>query len=147
MKAVKDLYNKIDVVHVLDAASQSAGVVKTQLIDTAKVSGVAFIINCGAYTVGSGSGVTFKLVEGDTAADASLTDVASGEYQASSLTLCTGTSDDQKSVKVGYLGTKRYVGVNITVSTSSTSCLLACDAIIGVAENEPVTASAAVART
>ena len=147
MKAGKDMYSKLGVVHILDAALESAGTIKSALVDTAGINGVMIIVNTGAYTAGTGTGVTATLVEGDTTADAALTAVSAGDYLIDSGTLCTSASDDQNTKRLVYIGSKRYVGVNITVSTGSTSCLLSADAIVAYPIIEPITAPSAVART
>lgn len=147
MKAGKDLYSKLGLVHLVDAASQSAGVVKSALVDTAGLNGVMIIVNLGAYTAGTGTGVTAKLVEGDTTADGSLTDVAAADYLVDSLTLCTDGNNDCNSKRFVYIGNKRYVGINITVTSGSTSALLSADAIVAYPITEPITAPAATARS
>lgn len=143
----EDIYQTLNIVHILDPASQSAGVVKTALVDTKAVGAVEFLASIGTYLAGTGTGVTWKLVEGDTTADSALTDVNSADYTASSLTLCTSGSDDSNTQKIVYRGSKRYVGANITVTTGSTSALLACVAVCGNNEKVPVSTLAAVTRT
>lgn len=147
MKVAKDLKSKLGVVHVLDAQSASAGTKKTALVDTAGVTGVMFIVNLGAYTAGTGTGVTAKLVEGDTTADTDLTDVASADYLIDSGTLCTDGNDDSNTKRFCYIGSKRYVGLNIVVTTGSTSALVSADAIIAYPTQEPIASKSATART
>jgi hypothetical protein len=147
MKCNKELYNSVGCVHILNPVSASAGVTKTALVDTTGLQGVLFVASIGVYTVGSGTGVTWKLVEGSTSADNALTDVASADYAASSLTLCTDADDDLNTQYIEYKGTAKYVGANITVTTNSTSALISCVAITHNHESEPVTAQTATART
>lgn len=143
---LRDLKNSLAVVHLLDAASQTAGTIKPSLLDTKGFEGAGILINFGAYTIGSGSGVSWKLREGDTTADGSLSDVAAADY-IGTLTGFADNTGDQMSVFVAYKGTKRYITVDIVVSASSTSQLMAVDGLLSAARVNPPTAPAAVART
>ena len=146
MKCAKDCYNDVASVYVLAAQNvSSATTTKTALVNTTGVQGVRFIAICSAYA--GGTGATWKLVEGSATADSGLTDVASTNYAASSLTLCTNGDDDANTQYIEYKGTAKYVGANITVTTNSTSALLSCVAITHHHESEPVTAQTATART
>lgn len=141
MKDAKDLKSKILLVHLLDAASRSAATYKTPLVDMAGYDSCVFVLNVGV----AADDVTWKLVEGDSTADASLTDVAAGEYEGT-LSVCTGNTDDQTTAYLAYKGTKRYVGANITLAGTS---LVSCNALVGHAEKEPITTttSGGTART
>ena len=146
MKCAKDVYNNIDRVYVLAAQNvSSATITKTTLIDTKGLQGVCFAVVCSAYA--GGTGATMKLVEGDATADSGLTDVASTDYEASSLTLCTSGSDDEAVHYVSYKGNKRYVGLNITTTESTSACYLGVIAETFFHENSPITRQTATART
>ena len=147
MNCNKELYNDVGCVHILDPVSASAGTTKTALVDTTGLQGVLFVASVGVYTIGTGTGVTWSLVEGSTAADSALTAVASTDYAASSLTLCTDGDDDLNTEYIEYKGNKKYVGANIVVTADSTSALIACVAITHHHESAPVTAQTATART
>lgn len=143
---LKELKDSIAVVHLLDAQSEAAGTVKPPLLDTAGFEAAGILINFGAYTIGTGSGVSWKLRESDTTADADLTDVAAADY-VGALTGFADNTGDQMSVFVSYKGRKRYVSVDIVVSANSTSQLMSVDGILSSANVNPPTAPASVART
>ncbi len=143
---LRDLKNSLAVVHLLDAQSETAATVKPALLDTKGFEGAGILINFGAYTIGTGSGVSWKLREGDTTADSGLSDVAAADY-IGTLTGFADNTGDQMSVFVAYKGSKRYVTADIVVSANSTSQLMSVDGILSSARVNPPTAPAAVART
>ena len=143
---LRELKDSIAVVHLLDAQSEAAGTVKPSLLDTKGFEAAGILINFGAYTIGTGSGVSWKLREGDTTADSALSDVAAADY-VGTLTGFADNTGDQMSVFVAYKGSKRYVTVDIVVSANSTSQLMGVDGILAAARVNPPTAPAAVART
>jgi hypothetical protein len=134
-----DLHNKITVTHVLDAKAYTAGTTKTSWIDTKGLSSVEFVVNVGVVD----AAVAVTMYECDTTADLSATTVDSSEYLGT-FTAVTGTGDDQLTIRQGYLGTKRYVGLNIVFSGNAVA---SADAICGIADREPVPANTLVART
>jgi hypothetical protein len=134
-----DLHNKVTVTHVLDAAAYNSTTTKTSWIDTKGLSSVEFVVNVGV----SAAAVAVTMYEHDTTADTGATAVASTEYLGT-FTAVTGNTDDQVTIRQGYLGTKRYVGLNIVTSGNA---ILSCDAICGIADREPVPANTLVART
>ena len=146
MKCAKDCYNDVASVYVLAAQNvSSATTTKTKLINTTGVQGVRFIAICSAYA--GGTGATWKLVEGDTSVDTNLTDVASTDYTATSLTLCTDGNTDETVNVITYRGSKKYVGANITTTSSTSACYLGVLAETFFHESAPVTAQTATART
>lgn len=142
-----DLKNELGVVHLLEAKSQAAGTVKTALLDTKAMDGAAFVINFGVFVPNTANApVTATLVEGDTTVDTDLTTVAAADLVSAFAGVLVDASNDQKSEIVGYIGRKRYVGINIVVPVNATSLLVGANGLVK-GNIEPTTAPAAVART
>lgn len=132
---LKDLKSKIDTVQLLEAKSQSAGAVKSNILDVKGFRGVVFNFNYGVFTPNTAvAGVTAKLQESDTLTDGDFTDVAAGDMIGTLAGVKVDASDDQRSEHVGYIGVKKYVRAVITVPANSTSLVCAVDAIVGLGD-------------
>jgi hypothetical protein len=139
MKCAKDIHNKITVVHLLDAQAYTVGTTKTSWIDTKGLQAVEFIVNVGVVD----AAVAVAAYEHSTTADSGATAVATADMEGT-FTAITGTGDDQTTVRSAYKGNERYVGLNIAFSGNAVA---SADAILTYAEDEPVAAHTATART
>lgn len=144
---LRDMKNKVGIVHILEAKSQSAGAVKSSIIDTVGFRGVNVLVNYGVFTPNTATDpVASKLQESDTTADGDFTDVAAADLVGSLAGVKVDASDDQRSELIGYKGVKRYVRLHVTVPANSTSLVLSANAILGMGDN-PVSAPAPIAAT
>lgn len=115
-----DIYNKLSVTHLRDAAALTASNNGTAL-DLQFHHAAAFVVNVGAWTDG-----TFAFSLEDSADNSTFAACAAADVQGSIANVSSGATD-QKSGLMAYIGTKRYVRMVITVTGSPGT-----GAIIGV---------------
>lgn len=133
-----DLHNNIETRRVV-APIAGATTHEGQIIDRQNFASVEFAIAHGVHTT-SGVTVTPALLEG--AATGTLTTVADadilGTIAGATMTATGSGSIDNKVAKLGYIGSKRYVRLNVT--TSAASQVVAAVAILGNPRKPPKTA-------
>ncbi len=124
----------------ISPASQSDDTaIVSQIVDTANFDTLSFLIQLGSI---ADANVTFVILveDGD---DSGLSDNA-----AVNDVFLIGTesgaaflfSDDNKTVKIGYIGPKRYVRVTITPNGNGSALLLSATWVQGHAKKGPQTA-------
>lgn len=126
---MKDLHSNIGAVLALAPAVQSATVAGVA-IDTQGFESLTFALNTGAI-VSSGD-FAASLTECDTSGG-TYTTVADAEVQ----TDAPATLEASSTYKLGYLGHKRFVKINLT-KTGGTSIAAGATAILGDAHSRPV---------
>ena|SRR5579859_938191 len=132
--AILDLYNRIGVVHDLAPAARTATANSTGIDRTAfegSADALVAVLDVGAWTDGTH---TFKLQ--DSPDNSTWTDVAT-TYLQGSFTAISGTGQQNKAQKVGYLGTQRYVRAVDTVSGATTGAIYGLVWIVGGAHYLP----------
>ncbi len=110
-----DLHDNCEVANALD--SQTIGTDTTtngEIIDTVGFHGLEFVLKSGTVTDGA---YTVTLTEGDDAALSDGATVAAADLLGS---IAFADTDDDAAKRVGYIGKKRYVRMNV-VSTGTTS--------------------------
>jgi len=139
---MKDLYNNIEAVSVLDPIAVTTTATYTD-IDLQGFNSAILLLNCGldagtglgashkfVFTLyDSADGTTYALVETDDMLDLT---VASGVV----LTI-DAVGEDNSIYKLGYVGGKRYLQLVMTV-TGTVSMPLSIECIKGNPENAPV---------
>lgn len=141
--ARKDIHNNIDVIRSISPiAIGTTGTGQTgKIVDRAGYEGVEFILSYGTITATNAT-ITPVVKEGDTTG--AMTSVANddliGTEAAAGIAATTPrTSGVSKNVtkRLGYIGTKRYVQVNLS-STITAGTLVAADVLLGMPRNAPV---------
>lgn len=145
--ATRDLHNNLGVVHLLDAQDIVTTDTKSNILDTNGFESAELLVSIGAATPLSGTNyLTPVLEESDTTADGDFTTVAAAD-KLGSFTAVDGATDDQATQKCGYVGTKRYLRVNLVVTGTLSACNVAVVGLVSHASHRPVTAPAAVSAT
>ena len=110
-----DLHDNCEVANALDSSTISSDTTTNgEIVDVLGYHGLEFILKSGAITDGA---YTVTLTEGD---DSGLSDgatVAAADLLGS---IAFALTDDNVAKRVGYIGKKRYVRLNV-VSTGTTS--------------------------
>lgn len=139
---MKDLYNNIEIVSVLDPIAVSATATYTDM-DLQGFNSACLVINCG-LDAGTGLGASHKFV-GVLYDSANGTDYAVVETaDMLDLTVTSGTvltidavGEDNSIYKLGYVGGKRYLQLVITV-TGTVSMPMSIELVKGNPEIAPV---------
>lgn len=111
------------------------------IIDTSKFMGTEFIVTGSDITDGS---YALAINEGNTVnsvtAPTSITDLAvtdSADLLATTANLTMVAADDGKSVRIGYIGNKRWVQLKITSTSTTTGAFFNCVVLQGIPKNAP----------
>lgn len=138
----RDLHNNIDAIRVISpVAVGTTGTGQTgKVIDRKGYEGVEFIIDYGTITATNAT-YTVTVKEGD--ATGSLTSVADADLLGSEADAVPGTgtrtsgSTKNVSKRIGYIGSKRYVSLNVK-STVTAGTLIAATALLANPRHAPV---------
>jgi hypothetical protein len=133
---------------LLDAQDLAHTDTASAWLDTNQCDGSVLSVNVGALTGVDGSNyLTPVLQESDTTVATDATTVAAGDVQGA-FTKMDANTEDQVTQFVGYIGSKRYVRVNLDYTgTGITASLVSVDGILGMAKYPPSPTVAAVAAT
>jgi hypothetical protein len=117
----KDLFNNVKVARMISPISPAAtGTINSQIVDTAGFNSCTVVIAAGAQGAGV-TGVTPILQESNTTTTGEFTAVADadllGTEAAAVLSAAAGAN---KQAKLGYVGSKRYVRLQLGVTGSAT---------------------------
>lgn len=130
--ASKDLYNNIGVKESLAPASRTAAVNGTG-VDLKGYESAVVVIERGAAG-GTSPSFTFEVQESDD--DSTYAAVAAADLQGTEPVVTAAGAP----VKIGYLGSKRYIRAAITAATGTSPTLLcAASVVLGNARDNPVT--------
>lgn len=140
--AIKDLHDNILVKRTISpVAIGTTGTGQTgKPVDVLGFNAVEIVVNYGSVTA-TGAVFTAAVQEGDVTG--TMTAVAAsnliGNQPGLALQATARTSGVGKNFtkRVGYIGQKRYVSVNVS-STVTAGTLISADVIAAVAENKPV---------
>ena len=147
---MKDLYHNVAVVHLLDAQDIATTDTASAWLDTYGFQSAMIVVNVGAITTpDSNSYITPVLQHSDTTAATDAAAVSAADIQGG-FTKIDAASEDQVTQVAGYIGSKRYVRVNIDITDADggiSHALVSVDGLLGNASDQPVTAPAAVAAT
>jgi len=137
-----DMQSNIRTKHVINVAIGANGTLTGKIIDRKGYSGVEFVLGYGAVTT-TGSIATVVVKEGD--ATGSMTSVADsnllGTEALASLLAGARTSGTGQNVgkRIGYIGNKRYVQVNVVKTGTTSVGTCSVQAILFNPESAPVT--------
>ena len=138
-----DMQSNIRTKHVINVAIGANGTLTGKIIDRKGYSGVEFVLGYGAVTT-TGTIATVVVKEGD--ATGSMTSVADSnllgtEALASLLATTPRTSGVAQNVskRLGYIGNKRYVQVNVVKTGTTSVGVCSVQAILFNPESAPVT--------
>jgi len=128
-------------IHPVRAVSPAAAIIDntplvSQIIDRRGFDSVAFVILTGLLTsAGASFSVTLQHGNDPALADAATVPAAqlSGTLAAAGFT----GNDDDKTRKLGYLGTRRYLRLTITPSNNAAAASIAAVALLGHPYNGP----------
>jgi len=139
---MKDLYNNIEVVSVLDPIAVVATATYSD-IDLAGFNSALLVLNCG-LDAGNGLGATNKIVftlydsaDGTTYALVETDDMLNLTVTDGVVLTIDAVGEDNSIYKLGYVGGKRYLELVMTV-TGTVSMPLSIECIKGHPENAPV---------
>ena len=134
---MQDLYHNITVAAAIPPGSVSDNTAQvSNIIDKKGYNSVTFVIATGSladadatFTVLVEEGNAANLSDAAAAADADLLGTEAGASFV--------FSDDNKTRKIGYTGTKRYVRLTITPASNASAALMSAVAILGHPQNAP----------
>jgi len=139
---MKDLYNKLGVVSILDPIAISATAIKED-IDLAGFNSACLLINCGLDD-GTGLAADHKFVftlqhsyDGDNYANVETKDVLGVEVTSGVVLTIADTDSDNTLYKIGYVGGRRYLKLVYTV-TGTVSMPMSIELVKGNPESSPV---------
>lgn len=114
-----DLYNSIKVTRVISPVSPAAtGTISGVAVDTSGYRSHTFIIAAGAQTT---TGITAVPVVVEGSATGSLTSVAASDLLGTEAAAAvSGTAGANGVKKIGYIGSARYISVNLPVTAAAT---------------------------
>lgn len=128
--ASKDIAARVK--HVQSLRPQATTATRTGTgVDTLGYEGVLIVVNAGLRTDGTH---TTDIEESDD--DSTYTDVAAADLQGTEPVINSATTDEQ-DYEVGYIGSKRYVRVNIAVSGATTGAVLGASVMLAHAKALP----------
>lgn len=160
--AFRDLYNNLGVVQLLTPQSINDTDTTSSLLDKRGFDSAAILVAIGNSTgLDADSTLEVFIQESDTTADADFTAVAVADLQRDTTGLSSATTaglvgtlnlatEDQVTIKVGYLGSKRYIRAKLDFTTGTggiTACPACVVGLLGNAHQKPVSAPAAVTAT
>ncbi|HXF71505.1 MAG TPA: hypothetical protein VNO79_02715 [Actinomycetota bacterium] len=126
---MQDLYNEISVAQSLAPAARTASAngagVDLQGFDAAVV-----VVETGAITDG-----THTIQVEESADNSTFTAVADADLQGTEPAI--GAADDNKVYEIGYMGTKRWLRVSVTVSGATSGGVYAAHVVRGRARKLP----------
>ncbi|TWB22142.1 hypothetical protein FBZ89_104392 [Nitrospirillum amazonense] len=130
---MRDLHNNIGAVTALSAQVITTSAVNGSIIDTLGFNGLEFVVTAGTITDGT---VAATLTEGDAA---NLSDGAAVTNDGILGTLPTfAATDDNKTKRVGYSGSRRYVRLTLTPTGATSGGTYAAVAVLGHPASAPV---------
>lgn len=153
---MKDFLHPIYVAHLLDAKNITDHTdVGTDYVDVAGFEQVAVLVNYGAVTTVDGSNYVIAVLQECDSAPATNTSwsaCAAGDI-IGAFTAVDGSSDDQKTQNVSYIGDARYLRVLLDYTSAGThpnNCNVSVDAILssarhGMAADQTVTTGTSTA--
>ena len=137
---MKDMHNNIDIISTITPAPMIASAVTGTVVDRQGYDSVEFAINYGAVTA-TAAVFTPVVLEGDVTG--TMTSVADADLQGTevlaSLAAAVRTDGTTEKVtkRIGYVGSKRYVSLNIGSTTTAVAAVSA-DVILGNPARAPV---------
>jgi hypothetical protein len=117
----KDLFNNVKIARMISPISPAAtGNINSSIVDTAGFNSCLVVIASGAQGAGV-TGVTPTLQESATTTTGDFTAVADADLIGleSGATLAAA-ANQQKQAKLGYVGSKRYIRLQLAVTGSAT---------------------------
>ena len=101
-------------------------------VDTLRYEGALFLISVGLWTDGTH---TVDIEESDTSGSG-FADVAAADLQGTEPVI-NGATVDEQDYAVGYIGSKRYVRVNIVVAGATTGAVIGASVMLAHAKVLP----------
>ncbi len=133
---MRDLYNNLYPGVSFDPAAKTASVTGSG-VDLQFFEGADVMLQAGTITDGTH---TPKLQESSD--NTTFTDVAAGDLQGSFTALTTGAGNGGSAIQeVGYIGSKRYIRVFVTVASATTGGVYGASVIRGYARHNPAGAT------
>ncbi len=126
---MQDLYNEISVAQSLAPAARTASANGTG-VDLAGFDAAVVVVETGAITDG-----THTIQVEESTDNSTFTAVADADLQGTEPAI--GAADDNKVYEIGYMGTKRYVRVAVTVAGATTGGVYAAHVARGRARKQP----------
>ena len=144
----KDFKANIATVLLLEPADLASTDTASSILDTADCNGVEVDVIVGALTgVDATNFITPVLQESDTTKAADFTAVNAADMLGAFSKVDAATKDSVIQ-RVGYIGSKRYLRVNLDYTDDGiTAGIVGVVGILGYAKEGPMTAPAAVAAT
>lgn len=134
-----DLHDNIKCVRAISPVSVGDNTAQvSQIIDRAGYNALEFVIPLGSIADADATfAVTFE--HGDDSALADTAVPAAGDLLGTTSGAAFQFDDDNKVIKIGYRGAKRYVRMTITPSNNTSAALLSAVAILGLPIKGPQT--------
>ncbi len=145
---MKDLKSRLGIVHLLDPQDTADTDTASLILDTKGFNGAMLGVIVGAITgVAAGAYLTPVLQHSDTVAATDFAAVDAADIHGA-FTKIDATSEDQVLQTVGYIGSKRYLRVNLDYTgTDITAALVGVFGILGRPDVLPAVAPAAITAT
>lgn len=132
---MKDMFSSYRVVHILGAQNINT-TTATSAVDLKGFQRVLLLVNIGSLSIGSGGSLTPVLQESD---DGTTWADVDANHMLGNFTTISDTDHDQTTLYATYLGSKRYVRVNLVISGTCSGAVSA-NAVLTDARHNPVNA-------
>ena len=147
---MRDNLRNLQVVHLGNVTLNGTDELKSGWVDLRGFNSCTIMVVANVIAdAGTASGFTARLRDAPSAADAGAADVAAADTPDGTVDVTSvSDADDNKILAgLGYIGGKRFVGVNI-IGTTLSDAAISIYAILGRAGRQPTTfVGAVVART
>lgn len=145
MAYMKDIKSSAGIVHLLDPQDLAYTDTVSSILDTHGFNGAMILVSVGALTgVDASNYLTPVLQESDTTTGTDFEAVDSSDI-IGGFSKIDAAAEDSTTQTACYIGTKRYIRVNLDYTgTSITAGVVGVVGILGRPEESPATAPAAV---
>lgn len=146
---MKGFVNRLGVVHLLSAQDVAGSDTASAWLDLKGFNGAAIVVNVGTLVGFDASGtasLTPVLQESDGTDATGATTVASTDMHGAFTKIDAASEDDTTQV-VGYIGSKRYIRVNLDFGGTISAAPVSVEGLLGRPDVLPAVAPAAVAAT
>lgn len=136
--ASRDIVHNVGVVQAIAPAAADSGntAIVGAIVDTAGFESVALVLNIGALGTDAATFAT-TLEHGDDPALADTSAPATTDLVGSLSDVAFTGTDDNKTKKIGYIGSKRYLRMTVTPSGNAAAAYISAVAVLGHARNKP----------
>jgi hypothetical protein len=134
---MRDMHNEIHPIRAISPVSVADNTAQvSQIIDRQGYNELEFVILTGSLADADAT-FTVLIEDGDNSALSDAAAVADSQLLGTEALASFTFAEDDKTRKIGYRGSKRYIRLTITPAANASAALLAAVAILGDPEVQP----------